>query len=184
MKTWEKIMEQVKTLIGEGLDKLYDRVELLAKIKDDPIYHTDMTLAGKDAIEQLDLCLNDYFLNYATASEIMRLYPRKEQWLKGNIREMEREAIKDLEQTRRRQWVAHKNGEGEAPAEEPANEPRKRDSRFWKDSCHKAETKIEELESKLREQAGVIKAQSKEIKDLKELLKSLGQKRNRRHAMA
>lgn len=94
---WKELLKKHDALRRNGNANVYDRVKLLSQIFNDPGYNADMLKQGKDKRELLDACLDELCINITEALVILKMFPRREQWVGGSLREMKLRTIQMIQ---------------------------------------------------------------------------------------
>jgi hypothetical protein len=112
-KQWERWLEQETQLAKEGRKTLYHRVQLLVKVYKDDQFREDNS--GKDIEAFMSDRLSDACATFPELMQMIKLWPKEDQWVNGNMSVMHREMLATLstkkkpgkqkdDETRRMSW--------------------------------------------------------------------------------
>lgn len=97
-KMWQILMERHSEMVKESSMLLYDRVKILLQVVDDEEFRVDMTAKGESPQKWLEA--KDYVFNFVNFTELramMKTFPRKIQWARGDIQSMRMETLKKFQ---------------------------------------------------------------------------------------
>lgn len=87
-KTWEVKMHEARAMRKKGAGLLYDRVALLIACYDDAEFRSWHEAAGTNELDFLDEELSDTAVGFLTFRAVMNSYPKRNEWVDHNIREL------------------------------------------------------------------------------------------------
>lgn len=160
MKTWEKNLERGRKLASKGKSALFERVVVLSEVFNDSIFKQDMMKNGKNPGEVLSEVCEDTCCNFPELNQMLKMFPKKEQWASGNLMEMKVALIDS---------IRSRNGSKVKEADDNGKESKHNGSRTlsWKRKYLALEVKYKVLEERCKQQA-------KEIQHLQEIIKDAG----------
>lgn len=88
MKKWETLLRKAMGLARENRADLYERVKVLAQVFDDPMFKRDMMRQGKQPGVFLNSVVEDTFTTFSELYAMIRMFPSKDQWKNGDLREL------------------------------------------------------------------------------------------------
>lgn len=104
---WELLMTKIDALISESNASLYDRSVLLKQVWDDPAFLDFHNRDIDQAESHLNEKLGDYGVTIFDCLSLLKHFPEKLDWAKGNLRDMLAVAL-DKERQARAAVVAYK----------------------------------------------------------------------------
>lgn len=142
-KNWRVAMDNQRKLKKKGAEVLYDRVALCIQCYGDDEFREWCDEQGTNEIDYLDDELSDTAASFLTLRAVMEHHPKKDEWVKHNIRDLIAVVLSEQKKQRK--------DEGDSP-------------KFsWKERAIKAERECEAL----RMECERLRA---EVDQLKELL--------------
>jgi hypothetical protein len=176
MKTWQKLMGEVRKLAKAGRASLYERVGRLVKIAADPEFVRDVTGEGKNPTVVINDEISDSIANFTELRDMLEMFPSKDQWVNGNLAEMRAAAVKArIPPKKVKEQVSFTatvpNGRKSEEKEELV-EIASVEQKSWKEEALKNRETIRQLRAEVRQ----LKAENK---DLKDILKGFSRKQRR-----
>jgi len=104
-KKWEAKMHEARGLRKKGAGQLYDRLVLMIECYDDPAFRAWHEAAGTNDLDFLDEELNDTGHGFLDFRGVMAEYPKREDWIKHNIRQLIALTMKAEADARKRDGV-------------------------------------------------------------------------------
>lgn len=92
-------MEEQRKLRQRGLEMLHERVTILVRCYDDSDFRDWCATQDMDVYDFLDSELSDTAATFLTMKAVLDEYPRKEDWVKHNIRDLIAMAIESQRKT-------------------------------------------------------------------------------------
>lgn len=87
-KTWEVRMHEARQMRKQGAGLLYQRVSLLIACYEDADFLAWHAEQGTNELDFLDDELSDTAVGFLAFRAVMNAYPKREQWINHNIREL------------------------------------------------------------------------------------------------
>jgi hypothetical protein len=87
-KTWEIKLHDQRQLKKKSAGMLFDRVALLIACYDDAEFRAWHEQQGTNELDFLDEELSDTAVGFLTFRAVMNSYPKRDEWIKHNVREL------------------------------------------------------------------------------------------------
>lgn len=98
---WRQLMADVKALREAGQASLYDRVKKLIEIYEDQEFRDDCARTGQNPEDRVNAELSDTGQKFDRLCAMIRRFPNKDDWKKGDIEKLAaRAALMDQEERR------------------------------------------------------------------------------------
>lgn len=96
MKTWKTLLAQFDKMVQTGRASVYDIAKVLAKLVTDPEYKQSMVSQQKTATAEVQKRLDSMLLGATITdlADMLKKYPKREQWERGSLKQMRMEAVK------------------------------------------------------------------------------------------
>lgn len=99
-KKWEKMLLEVKELVGKSNELLFDRATRLVAVYHDKDFQ-DYHKGDADKIEShLDQYVADYGVTFYDVLEMLKWFPSRGEWSKGSVRQILAESLERRDATR------------------------------------------------------------------------------------
>lgn len=99
--TWKSLLQQHDNLRKKGLVCLFDRVCILTRVYSDGNYQTAMQKDGVRALEDMDKRVSDTCANFTELAQILKMFPKRWMWERGNLAEMRGKMVAGLKKKKR-----------------------------------------------------------------------------------
>ncbi len=171
---WKALLKQHDTLKSTAAGTTFDRVTLLAKVYADEHYLAAMKANGRSPTKGLDKRLSDMCANFTELVQILKMFPKKSQWTKGDLGEMR---LQMLEKLRAEQSVKSTTPAGKSDAN---TNGRKTAVRATVAQLRTEQDEVTRLKSELRVANKAIKSLERQVETLNDTIRSLRPKSRRR----
>ena len=95
-EVWKALLKQHSKLKSSAAGTTFDRVTLLKQVYEDEHYLAAMKSAGESPTKGLDKRLSDTCANFTELLQILKMFPKKSQWTKGDLGEMRLKMLEKL----------------------------------------------------------------------------------------
>lgn len=144
---WKVEMEKHDKLRGKGGGFLWDRMQMLNKIKDDEQFIADVEASGTSVEYFLNQAVNDSWGNFTLLSQVLLRYPDRDQWATILQEDLKANTLKALDV-----GAGRKKSKSRVTSEVPedlkegtVHESHPERSLSWKARCMELEQEIIEL---------------------------------------
>lgn len=87
-KSWEVKMHEARQMRKQGAGLLFDRVSLLVACYDDAEFRKWHEDNGTNELDFLDEELSDTAVGFLTFRAVLNSYPKRDEWINHNVREL------------------------------------------------------------------------------------------------
>jgi len=140
--SWKTLLQRHDKMVVKGNALIYDRIVILRQVNDDPQFKRDNLAEGISPADLLNAKVSDTCASFIELVHMVKLFPDREQWLKGNLADMQRLMIDTI---RRTQVENKARAEGEGGAN---NADRKLS---WKQKYLEMESRYNVLEGRYQQ---------------------------------
>lgn len=96
-KPWIILMERHDLLAQHNRADIFDRTDILSQVFDDPEFSRDIAKSKQNPLDLLNKKVSDTCADFMQLYQMRKLFPRKSQWVAGNLSEMRQRMIESLE---------------------------------------------------------------------------------------
>lgn len=93
---WKALLTRHDRLAKQGAAITYERVVLLVMVYEDPSYVEYTHKSGTGILTALDSRLEGTFISFMELLQILKLFPKKSQWINGNLLAMRTKMLDTL----------------------------------------------------------------------------------------
>ena len=156
--TWQWWMDRAKKIMREDRTNLFDLVEALGNVLDDPAWQKTVSKDGKSPTAEIEhMIRSSCGICFANLRAMRKMFPKKIQWTGGDLAKMEQDviqaAVAKMKKVQQKS-SPHKPRNTETKEDEP-----KRDSRHFVQEI--AELKDEN--QKLRNDNAILQVRNEEL---------------------
>lgn len=175
-KTWKTLLAQHDKLKKQAGGCLFDRVTLLQHVYNDPAFSEAMLKQKKQPLDVMNDKINDVCANFTELVQILKMFPRRSQWLSGNIYDMREKMIQSIRKQQEETCKANPS-----PRKERAKETTYRKTATYSQLVEleqenkEKKTEVEHLKEQLTQANQLISILESQLQSAKETIGNLNE---------
>lgn len=99
-KDWNTLLKEHDDIVKKSNATIYERAKLLVAVYENPEYIAAMKREGKQPTAALDERLSDTCASFLELMHMMAKFPKKRDWVTGDLALMRRQTLSDLVRTK------------------------------------------------------------------------------------